>query len=445
MRRVQPHQPPIQPKMRGSKTRSLRRSHKPKDVGSNPTPASNYYDHIKDSRSKSLSCPQCGSQRPWKDGLRHPRSNEGPPIQRWSCRNCGFRFSETLKPLQKTFYGSLNTSSAILLDRRVRVSEGGTKNLVTVETREEGPPREGTKPDPATIKGLIVQFAFWLQKEGYADSISYPRILERLVKRGVNLLDPESVKEVIAKHKCKDGTKILEVYAYDALTKMLNIEWSKPHYRQEEILPFIPEERELDQLITACRSQRMATYLQTLKETFADPGEALKLRWTDVTGNVISIRPIKGHSPRQLNISNKLIAMLNNLPKTSERIFPTTYGAMHSAYCRMKRRIAHMTQNPRLKAISFNSFRHWGGTMLFHHTRNLLLVQKILGHKRITSTMKYVQLINFQEEEYDVSAATTVEEDQELLKAGFEYITERNGIKLYRRPKIFSKLASVHG
>ena len=40
---------------------------------------------------------------------------------------------------------------------------------------------------------------------------------------------------------------------------------------------------------------------------------------------------------------------------------------------------------------------------------------------------------------YDATAATNIEEDQELLKVGFEYVTERNGIKLYRRPKIFSK------
>jgi integrase len=92
------------------------------------------------------------------------------------------------------------------------------------------------------------------------------------------------------------------------------------------------------------------------------------------------------------------------------------------------------------KAISFNTFRHWGATMTYHYTGgNLLLVQKILGHKRITSTMKYTQLVCLKEDEYDIGAATTIEEDQQLLKTGFEYVTERNGIKLYRRPKMFAK------
>jgi len=307
-----------------------------------------------------------------------------------------------------------------------------------VESRIEKQAAGATKPDTATIKGLIVQFAFWLQKEGHENS-SYPQILKRLANNGANLLDPESVKETIAKRKCKDGTKILEVYAYDAFTRMLNIEWSKPHYVQEEILPFIPEERELDQLIAACKSKRMAAFLQTLKETFADPGEALKLRWVDLTGNIITIRPVKGHSPRQLTISNKLIAMLNSLPRTGERIFPTTYTVMNRIFWRMKKRVANIVENPRLKAVTFNTFRHWGATMIYHQTRNLLLVKKILGHKRIDSTLRYTQLVCLKEDEYDVTAATTIEEDQELLKAGFEYVTERNDIKLYRRPKIFAK------
>jgi len=48
-------------------------------------------------------------------------------------------------------------------------------------------------------------------------------------------------------------------------------------------------------------------------------------------------------------------------------------------------------------------------------------------------------LIPLKEDEYDVSGATTIEADKQLLKVGFEYVTERNGIKLYRRPKVFAK------
>ena len=176
-----------------------------------------------------------------------------------------------------------------------------------------------------------------------------------------------------------------------------------------------------------------------MKETFADPGEVLRLRWIDVSGNVITINhPVKWHNPRQLKVSNKLIAMLNALPKTSERIFPTTYKTMSLCFQRVRRRAAYNMQNPRLLKISFRTFRHWGATMTYHYTKNILLVKKLLGHKRIQNTMKYTQLVHFKDDEFEVATATTIEEAKQLLAVGFDYVTEKNGIMLFRRPKRFS-------
>lgn len=75
--------------------------------------------------------------------------------------------------------------------------------------------------------------------------------------------------------------------------------------------------------------------------------------------------------------------------------------------------------------------------MTYHYTRNILLVQKLLGHKRIQSTLKYTQLVHFKDDEFDVATATAVDEAKELLAAGFDYITEKNNIVLFRRPKRF--------
>ncbi|UCE95918.1 MAG: hypothetical protein JSV51_09520, partial [Candidatus Bathyarchaeota archaeon] len=61
----------------------------------------------------------------------------------------------------------------------------------------------------------------------------------------------------------------------------------------------------------------MAAFLQTLKETFADPGEIIRLRWIDLSNDVVTINtPVKRHNPRKIRISNTLIAMLTKLPRT---------------------------------------------------------------------------------------------------------------------------------
>jgi len=399
------------------------------------------------SNSQALTCPECGSSKLFKDGFRY--LYDGTPIQRLLCRSCGYRFSlekdrgQWEKPLQKTSKRALNNGVALHSPRQVCVAlTRGAKNLAKVETREERA-AGATKTDAETIKGLMAQYMAWLEKEGYYEGSRYPGLVRQLIRSGANLLDPETIKTAISKQqRWKDGTKILAVYAYDIMAKhILKIEWTRPKYVQEEILPFIPEETELDQLVAACKSRRMAAYLQTLKETFADPGEGLRLRWIDFSDkdSVITInKPVKRHSPRQLKISSKLVAMLNGLPKTSEHIFPTTYRAVCKSFMRIRRRVAHNTSNPRIQSIKLNTFRHWGATMTYHYTKNILLVQKLLGHKNIKNTLKYTQLVQFKDDEFDVATATNIEEAKELLAAGFDYITEKNAIMLFRRPKRFN-------
>ena len=48
---------------------------------------------------KPCLCPQCGSNRVWKSGLRY--SKTGAEVQRWLCRVCGFRFSKSFANLDE--------------------------------------------------------------------------------------------------------------------------------------------------------------------------------------------------------------------------------------------------------------------------------------------------------------------------------------------------------
>ena len=58
-----------------------------------------------------------------------------------------------------------------------------------------------------------------------------------------------------------------------------------------------------------------------------------------------------------------------------------------------------------------------------------------LGHRSITSTLIYTHLVNFEGDEYHTATSKSINEDEELLKAGFEYVTERDEIKIYRKRK----------
>ena len=69
----------------------------------------------------------------------------------------------------------------------------------------------------------------------------------------------------------------------------------------------------------------------------------------------------------------------------------------------------------------------------------MLLVKKLLGHKRVENTMKYIGMIDFKDDEFEVATATTVEEAKQVISSGFDYVTEKNGVMLFKRPKRFSK------
>ncbi len=392
-------------------------------------------------------CPQCGSAILYRDGFRY--LTDGSSVQRWLCRKCSYRFSE--KPLQKNQEWSINTQTNVDSKGQICVTE--TKNLEPVQKTKGRLFCAGDAKLSADTKGLLTQFYAYLEKEAYSVESDYVDKVKHLAVLGANLRDPEHVKTVIGQMKRKDGTnakngtKMLVCYAYDAFVKMLKIPWDMPTYIQEDHDPFVPDETELDALINATtKSKRLSTFLQCLKETFGDPGEVLRIKWLDVDFNnkAISIRyPVKNHLPRTLNVSNRLLAMIEALPKKDDRVFSTTYAAMLRSFVIYRKRTAENQKNPRLLAVDFTAFRTWAGTMIAYHTNgNVLTVKKLLGHKQIKNTMKYIGRIEFADKAFETTSATTVED---ILRLGKEGWIEYSVIKIsnvehhcFKKPKRFS-------
>jgi hypothetical protein len=73
--------------------------------------------------------------------------------------------------------------------------------------------------------------------------------------------------------------------------------------------------------------------------------------------------------------------------------------------------------------------------MEHHETKDIIYVMKLLGHKSIANTLLYTQLIDFKEDEYHSAIAETVEEAQNLIDSGFEFVHECEGKMLFRKRK----------
>jgi integrase len=104
--------------------------------------------------------------------------------------------------------------------------------------------------------------------------------------------------------------------------------------------------------------------------------------------------------------------------------------------------IARKLENPRILEISFTTFRHWKGTMEFHKTKDLLHVQRLLGHKKIDNTLIYIDYEkavygDTNAEEFTSRVAANTQEACSLIEAGFEYVTGEynDGGKIFRKRK----------
>ena len=131
--------------------------------------------------------------------------------------------------------------------------------------------------------------------------------------------------------------------------------------------------------------------------------------------------------------------MLNALPRTSERVFNTTFMSISSSFRTQRKRIAGKLQNPRILQITYHTLRHWKATMEYHKTKDIMHVKQTLGHKNIQNTLIYINLEHaiFQttDDDFIVKVAGTIQDAYKLLEVGFEYVTEIDGKRLFRKRK----------
>ena len=390
-------------------------------------------------------CPKCNSKRVWRDGQ---RTIYCETIQRWFCKNCGYRFSD---PAQLADFRSMmaklkpqNGESKLikskgdkLLTRQICVTE--TKNLEPEQQVIQVPERR------IDTTGKIIEFAWKMQKEGYGKETIRGNCgcLRALTVRGADLADPESVKEVLAKeHQWSQNRRRNVINAYTLLLKFEGKSWIKPKCQVTVKFPFIPTEKEIDDLIAAS-GKKNAAFLQTLKETAMRSGEAKRLKWLDidVERSIITLNePEKNSNPRMFKVSSTLIEMINALPKRDEYIFTGSLKSIKTTFQNTRRRLTASLQNPRLTKIHFHTLRHWKATITYHQTKDPYYVQHLLGHKALSSTEVYINIDHalFEagaNDQFTVRIAQEPEEIKELLEAGFEYVCQKDTLIFLRKRK----------
>ncbi len=302
-------------------------------------------------------------------------------------------------------------------------------------------------------KNKLFNYAWYLKKKGRADSTieTYVKLVRILSKRGADLENPESVKGKIAEQKWVNKRKGNAVNAYTHYLEMDGKTWIPPYYKELDKPIFLPKESEIDALITGS-GLKTSVLLQCLKETGARIGEIIFLKWKDIDfeANVLRITPEKGSKARTIRVSSKLMQRLARVRNVNQVKDPTkifsTYNSVHKIYHYQRKNLARKLSNERLLQITFHTLRHWHATKVYHETRDIYFVQRRLGHRSITNTMKYIHLAETyfgeEEDEYITKVAENIEEALPLIELGYTEAADYNGVKIFKIRK--SRVGRVH-
>jgi integrase len=398
-----------------------------------------------ESAGTSPLCPQCGSKKLWRDGLRY--SPFGDRIQRWLCRNCGYRFSDSddvqralsaFERVERVDTKAVKGRGDKALECQICVEE--TKNLAATELKTVA----GESKQLAQIDARILQYEWKCKKRNLGTETIKKRkeLLARLIRAGGNLADPETIEETLANGNYTPSIKLQLVNVYRSYCKMFNIQWLPIKVRYEPKVPYMPTEEECKVFIAGF-SKVTSIFCRVLYETGARCGEACKIEWTDINeeNNTIAINhPLKGSNARLNRVSPECINLLKTLRKKHGKyVFNPNPRALHSSFRLQRHKLAAKLGRPQLLKIHFHTFRHVRGTMDVHNHIPLYEVKENLGHKCITNTEKYIhfnrQLFHEKNDRYHFAAVSTVEDAGKLIENGYEYVTDMEGTKLFRKAK----------
>jgi integrase len=281
-----------------------------------------------------------------------------------------------------------------------------------------------------------------MKNKAYADSsITSINHMLTLLSKHANLNEPESVERYIASLQRTQTYKANLCKAYQHYCKHYGIEWEVPKYSKEAKLIKIPTNEKLEMLISSA-GRILSIKLAFSKETGLRPIELcnLKVKDIDLDQRIVYPTTAKHGAARTIKISTNLTKTLktyiirNNL-NPNDKLFiqdATHYG---KDYREMRNNLAKKLNDPTLRTIRLYDFRHFFATTLYHKTRDILFVKQQMGHKNINTTLIYTQLLNLNDDEWTCKTANNVNDATALIEAGFEYVTDMDGLKIFRKRK----------
>ncbi|MCL5010500.1 MAG: tyrosine-type recombinase/integrase [Patescibacteria group bacterium] len=176
------------------------------------------------------------------------------------------------------------------------------------------------------------------------------------------------------------------------------------HPRYELIPPRFLTPTEYRALRDACRNDpRMLAIIEILLQTGIRIGELAALRLSDVQGESLRIRAYEKHEERAVPLNRPAKQALKQYlavrPKVKEEKIFITKSGKPFLIRNIRTAVERYFRLAEIKNAKINDLRH---TFVAHHLKHgvsLIVLSKILGHKRVSTTERYLQYVKDRDRE----------------------------------------------
>lgn len=271
---------------------------------------------------------------------------------------------------------------------------------------------------PLNIKHAHKQFTEFLKSKKHSNAtiLAYGKDIEQLAdflsdlqKNNVHEVKTEDLQAFLAQMSDKGYTpksisrKLNSTRTFYRYLKVNEFITDDPsllvaHPKYELAPPRILKPTEYRALRDAARNDpRMFSIIELLLQTGIRIGELAELRLSDMLGETLKIRPMEKHDERVVPLNRSAKDSLNRYLKIrpevpDDHIFVTKSGKPFLVR-NIRTAIERYFRLAEIENAKVNDLRH---TFVAHHLKHgvsLVLLSKILGHKRISTTERYLEFV----------------------------------------------------
>lgn len=168
-------------------------------------------------------------------------------------------------------------------------------------------------------------------------------------------------------------------------------------YRKERKMPDVLSIEEIKLVIQSIENLKHRTIISLIYSYGLRISECVKIKIRDIdsTRMMIKVLQSKGNKDRYVPLSNKMLILLREYYKEykpKEYLFEGQIEKFYSVRSIQSILKSAISKTKIKKKISVHSLRHSYATHLLEQGTDISLIQKLLGHKDIKTTLLYTQI-----------------------------------------------------